>query len=313
MAYIGREPSYGAFEKQTLTADGSTVTYTLNYTVGSTSSILVSVAGVIQEPEVAYNLTSGGSQITFTAAPAAIDTVFVIYLGIAFDSGNLLSTGTITGQTELTTVANDDLLLIYDTDAGQLKKIQKSNLDTSLDINGKTDLGTEPASADEFVIYDADAGSIKKVAYSNINPTLSYTNGSATGDGSTQAFTIDSGRTVNDVVVSVNGFLLVPTDDYTISGTTLTFTTAPAASAEIAFRYLPLGGSGTYTNDTATGDGSTQGFTIDSGRSVEDVMVTVNGVILVPATDYTISGTTLTFTTAPAASAEISIRYLRLT
>jgi len=52
MAYIGREPSYGAFEKQTLTADGSTVTYTLNYTVGSTSSILVSVAGVIQEPEV---------------------------------------------------------------------------------------------------------------------------------------------------------------------------------------------------------------------------------------------------------------------
>ena len=313
MAYIGREPSYGAFEKQTLTADGSTVTYTLNYTVGSTSSILVSVAGVIQEPEVAYNLTSGGSQITFTAAPAAIDTVFVIYLGIAFDSGNLLSTGTITGQTELTTVANDDLLLIYDTDAGQLKKIQKSNLDTSLDINGKTDLGTEPASADEFVIYDADAGSIKKVAYSNINPTLSYTNGSATGDGSTQAFTIDSGRTVNDVVVSVNGFLLVPTDDYTISGTTLTFTTAPAASAEIAFRYLPLGGSATYTNDTATGDGSTQGFTIDSGRSVEDVMVTVNGVILVPATDYTISGTTLTFTTAPAASAEISIRYLRLT
>jgi len=313
MAYIGREPSYGAFEKQTLTADGSTVTYTLNYTVGSTSSILVSVAGVIQEPEVAYNLTSGGSQITFTAAPAAIDTVFVIYLGIAFDSGNLLSTGTITGQTELTTVANDDLLLIYDTDAGQLKKIQKSNLDTSLDINGKTDLGTEPASADEFVIYDADAGSIKKVAYSNINPTLSYTNGSATGDGSTQAFTIDSGRTVNDVVVSVNGFLLVPTDDYTISGTTLTFTTAPAASVEIAFRYLPLGGSATYTNDTATGDGSTQGFTIDSGRSVEDVMVTVNGVILVPATDYTISGTTLTFTTAPAASAEISIRYLRLT
>ena len=313
MAYIGREPSYGAFEKQTLTADGSTVTYTLNYTVGSTSSILVSVAGVIQEPEVAYNLTSGGSQITFTAAPAAVDTVFVIYLGIAFDSANLLGTGSITSQTELTTVANDDLLLIYDTDAGQLKKIQKSNLDTSLDINGKTDLGTEPASADEFVIYDADAGSIKKVAYSNINPTLSYTNGSATGDGSTQAFTIDSGRTVNDVVVSVNGFIFIPTTDYTISGTTLTFTTAPAASAEIAFRYLPLGGSGTYTNDTATGDGSTQGFTIDSGRSVEDVLVTVNGLLLDPVSDYTISGTTLTFTTAPAASAEISFRYLRLT
>ena len=41
--------------------------------------------------------------------------------------------------------------------------------------------------------------------------------------------------------------------------------------------------------------------------------MTVNGITLVPSTDYSISGTTLTFATAPAASAEISIRYLRLT
>ena len=41
MAYLGREPTYGAFERQSLTADGSTVTFTLDYTVASTSSILV--------------------------------------------------------------------------------------------------------------------------------------------------------------------------------------------------------------------------------------------------------------------------------
>jgi hypothetical protein len=143
--------------------------------------------------------------------------------------------------------------------------------------------------------------------------TLSYTKGTNTGDNSTTAFTINSGRSVNDVLVLVNGFLLTPTTDYTISGTTLTFTTAPASSAEIVFRYLPLNNSGVYTNDTATGDNSTTAFTIDSGRTVEDVIVTVNGVTLVPATDYTISSTTLTFTTAPTTSAEISIRYLRLT
>ena len=55
MAYLGREPQYGAFEKQAITADGSTTTFSLDYTVGSSSSILVSVAGVHQEPEVAYN------------------------------------------------------------------------------------------------------------------------------------------------------------------------------------------------------------------------------------------------------------------
>ena len=310
MAYIGKEPAYGAYEKQSLTADSSTTTFTLNYVVGSSSSIFVSVAGVPQEPEVAYNISGGGTQITFTAAPTTGDTVFIIFLGVALDVATL-GTAAFTGQTELTSVADDDLLLIYDTDAGVIKKIQKSNLDTSLDINGKTDLGTEPASADEFVNYDADAGTIKKVAYSYINPTLTYTNGTFTGDGSTTTITIDSGHTVNTVLVSVNGFTFIPTTDYTISGTTLTFSTAPASGAEISVRYLALSGSATYTNDTATGDGSTVAFTIDSGRTVEDVITTVNGVILAPATDYTISGTTLTFTEAPAASAEISFRYLR--
>lgn len=345
MAYIGRQPQYGAYEKQSLTADSSTTTFTLNYTVGSSSSIFVSVAGVPQEPEVAYNIGSGGSTIVFTAAPTTGDTIFVIFLGVALDVAQL-GTAAFTSQTELTSVANDDLLLIYDTSAGDVKKIQKSNLDTSLDITGKTDLTTGLQGADELAIYDSSAGDIKKVNLDNLvtgqtavtsladddvflvydtssseikkvekqyvaTSSLTYTNGSFTGDGSTTTITINSGRAVNDVLVTVNGFLLVPTTDYTISGTTLTFVTAPAASAEISVRYLPLTGSATYTNGTATGDGSTTGFTINSGRSVEDVIVTVNGVTLVPATDYSISGTTLTFTTAPAASAEISFRYLR--
>jgi len=184
-----------------------------------------------------------------------------------------VSAEVITAQTELTSFADDDILLVYDTSATALKKIQKSNL--------------------------------------GISVSLTYTNGTFTGDGSTTTVTIDSGRSVNDVLVSVNGFLFIPTTDYTISGTTLTFSTAPAASAEINVRYLPLTGTATYTNDTATGDGSTVAFTIDSGRTVEDVIVTVNGVTMVPSVDYTISGTTLTFTEAPVASAELAFRYLR--
>ena len=67
---------------------------------------------------------------------------------------------------------------------------------------------------------------------------ISYKHGTATGDSSTVAFTISSGRLVADVLVHVNGILMTPTTDYTISSTTLTFVTAPAASAEIDFRYL---------------------------------------------------------------------------
>ena len=152
MAYIGQSPVYGVFEKQAITADGSTTTFTLNYTVGSSSSILVSVAGVHQEPEVAYNLGSGGTQIVFTAAPAAIDTVFVIFLGVAFEVATL-GTGSITGQTALSTgVQGADTLLIYDDSATSLKKITLDDL-----IIGQTALTTGLQGADTLLIYDDSA------------------------------------------------------------------------------------------------------------------------------------------------------------
>jgi len=199
MAYIGRDPQYGAFEKQALTADGSTTTFTLDYTVGSASSILVSVAGVHQEPETAYNLGTNGTQIVFTAAPASGDTVFVIFLGAALEVATIGS-AVITARTELAEqAAEDDLLLVYDTSTTSLKKITKANL----------------------------------------SPVLSYTTRTATGDGSTTGFTVTSGVTVNDVLVTENGVLQAPTSDYTISGTTLTFGTAPASGVAIIIRELP--------------------------------------------------------------------------
>ena len=199
MAYIGRDPQYGAFEKQSLTGDGSTVTFNLDYTVGSASSILVSVAGVHQEPESAYNLSSNGTAITFTAAPGASDTVFIIFLGVALEVATI-GTGAITSRTELAEqAAEDDLLLIYDTSTTSLKKITKANL----------------------------------------SPVLSYNARTATGDGSTTGFTVTSGVTVDDVLVTENGVLQAPTTDYTISGTTLTFGTAPASGVAIVIRELP--------------------------------------------------------------------------
>ena len=62
--------------------------------------------------------------------------------------------------------------------------------------------------------------------------------------------------------------------------------------------------------ETATGDGSTTTLTINSGRNVNDLLVFVNGICLEPTSDYTISGTTLTFVAAPVSAATITIRYL---
>ena len=145
MAYIGREPVYGAFEKQSITTDGSTTTFSLNHVVGSSSSILVSLAGVVQEPQVAYNLSGGGTNLVFASAPASGDTCYVIFLGIAFDNATLISTGSITSQTDLGEApATGDSMLLFDTSASALKEMTIANLFTtptivtSLDLNGST-------------------------------------------------------------------------------------------------------------------------------------------------------------------------------
>ena len=68
--------------------------------------------------------------------------------------------------------------------------------------------------------------------------------------------------------------------------------------------------------DTFTGDGSTVTYSINNGRNVNDILVYVNGICLVPTSDYTITNTstynvaTLTFVTAPVSAASIMIRYL---
>jgi hypothetical protein len=78
------------------------------------------------------------------------------------------------------------------------------------------------------------------LSFSTVAPALSYSKGTFTGNGSSTTITINSGRAVDNILVFVNGICLVPTDDYTISGTTLTFATAPVNLAEITVRYLPI-------------------------------------------------------------------------
>ena len=221
MAYIGQNPIdafRGLAAYDTFTGDGSTTTFDLTKVApdGGQNDILVVVNNVIQEPGVSKSYTLGVDgngdykRVTFNTAPESSDEIYVINPGrttaLLQVSDNAitsakLNVSAITGQTELATVAaDDDVLLIVDTSAGTLKKIQKSNIST----------------------------------------TLTYSVGSETGDGSTVAFTINSGRAVANVLVIVNGVVLVPTTDYTIASTTLTFNTAPLGGAEIQIRYLPI-------------------------------------------------------------------------
>jgi len=141
---------------------------------------------------------------------------------------------------------------------------------------------------------------------------------SNTGDGTTTAFTLTSTYAgTNDILVFVDGVIQYPGTHFSLSGTTLTFTTAPVSGARIeTYGTSPLTsvnvpGDGTvtaaklaasaYTRDIFTGNGSTAAYNLtgDVGSPLAP-WVYVGGVLQDPSTHYAIdtsvSPQTITFT-----------------
>ena len=95
----------------------------------------------------------------------------------------------LTGNTELAEAANNtDTVLVHDTSAGSLKKIQVSNLTAqagdglakssttlSVDIPNTTLLSSGAAANDEVLIYDTSAGALRSITQTNLLnfPTVS--------------------------------------------------------------------------------------------------------------------------------------------
>lgn len=86
MPYIGNDIQFGELTSQSFTGDGSTTAFTLSYTVANPTSLIVTIADVIQEPTTAY--TVAGTTLTCTSAPANDDTIHVRYLGRVVDVAN---------------------------------------------------------------------------------------------------------------------------------------------------------------------------------------------------------------------------------
>lgn len=80
MAYIGQSIKNGTFKDLgfTGTFNSSTTDFNLGTQVGSAAQLLVSKNGVIQRPGTDFTLASGGSQISFTTAPASGDSIFIV-------------------------------------------------------------------------------------------------------------------------------------------------------------------------------------------------------------------------------------------
>ncbi len=122
---------------------------------------------------------------------------------------------------------------------------------------------------------------------------------SFTGNGSTTAYVLSmSISNENATQVYLDG-VYQSKDNYSTSGSTLTFSTAPPNGTAIEVVHIKAVNASSLNQNNFTGDGSTTAFTLSQSINDETkTFVFIQGVYQEKST-YSISGTTLTFTTAP--------------
>lgn len=79
--YIGTSPQYGFFDKQSIIPDDVTQIFDLEFSVSSSSSIIVIYGGAILEPDVDYTVITSGTQISFAVIPASGSALYILFLG----------------------------------------------------------------------------------------------------------------------------------------------------------------------------------------------------------------------------------------
>lgn len=146
MAYIGRQLTAGNYLKLddiSSQFDGSTTQFNLTsgsqaFYPGSPFSILVSLAGIIQEPDSAYQIDQ--STITFATAPQASDSFFCIALGVSLGIG-VPGDGTVTGS-KFAKPFNYDNGLLYLDDTNNYVGINTTSPGVDLEVNGEALIDT---------------------------------------------------------------------------------------------------------------------------------------------------------------------------
>jgi hypothetical protein len=103
MSYIGVSPSTAAFPFDQFSGNGTTTAFTMSYAPASTTSMVVSISGVVQNPNT-YGIS--GLTLTFSAAPpTGTNNIAVLYLGIPATSVTTPGNSAYLSSTEFTATA----------------------------------------------------------------------------------------------------------------------------------------------------------------------------------------------------------------
>jgi hypothetical protein len=97
MSYVGNTPFTAAFQTDTFSGNGTTTAFTMSVAPANTTSIIVAVTGVVQDPST-YSVS--GTTLTFSAAPpTGTSNISVRFLGIPASGVTTTAYRTITDTT----------------------------------------------------------------------------------------------------------------------------------------------------------------------------------------------------------------------
>lgn len=258
-------------DKWTFTNDGSTY-YDIPTQAGTNSFSTIAVAGQtnIVADSVSDTLTfANGVGIEITTDPLT-DTITILNTGVG---ANAFGKIVIAGQANVVAEqAHDTLTLV----AGSGVQLATDDTTDTITISAYT-----AAAANQVFISAIDT---------------------FTANGTATTFTLGNTATQYTAMVAVDGILQKYTDDYTFSNTTLSFTTAPLADEIIKVYHIaePLTTTEDNINavvaiDNFTANGTSNTYTLSANATSYTAFVIVDGQLQAYTTDYTLSGTTLSF------------------
>ena len=279
-------------EKNILTGNGSATAFTVSSTIASENNTQIYIDGVYQSKD---NYSASGTTVTFTTAPpngAEIEVIHFVSVQGAIKVNSFTGNNSTVAFTTGASIIDEDNTQIYIDGVYQ----SKNNYTTSGNV---ITFSTAPGTG--AII---EAVHIKAIDLSTI------VGDQLTGNGSATAFTLS--RSIDDennTFVFING-VYQDKSTYSISGTTLTFSTAPQNGYGI--EVMKLGNVSVTTNalvtNSFTANGSTTAYTLGvTPASLHAVNAYISGLRQDNST-LSLSGNTLTFSTAPPSGASIEIR-----
>ena len=282
---------------------------------GSTNNTVCTVTGA-NAIQGEANLQFDGTNIGVGVAPSGVASYSTIHL-----KGQTSGNG---GAVRLTdygdTPDSDDFTIYKNSAAGYLRINGTDPLIAYLNgaervritSAGKVLIGTSTpqgnANADDLVISTSGHSGITIRSGTSSNGNIFFADGTSGGDE--YRGVIDYNHSSNHMSFSTNAVERVriksdgkmgvntnnPQEMLHVNGTT----------QSTDYKYTSHPGHAVFT-----GDNSTTSFTIQSGHSVNSILVVYNGAVLTPTTDYTVSGTTLSMNGfTPPTNAHICVRYL---